>query len=341
MTRLTSLTALSLAVVTILVPMLHVADGIPLLAVSSDPDKIHFLLFPDKTDVNATEELFYQNPATILSSRFRPGVKTVFIIHGFRSNVSSDMPQVVKNAFLNSGLDYNVIVVSWGALSLPTLPTAAAIAALYPNVTMNVPILAQRVADMVLFMQDIGVLKQDDVYMVGHSLGGHTVGLAAQNIYRATGRKLKRVTALDPAGPMFFQSSHVRNIERDDAQFVDVYHTNQGWNGYNKTCGHADFYPNGPGIHQPGCLEGDLLTPETLGRCSHWYAYRFFAASITQTFRSCPCNPIEFLYSKGLCPTKCLFPVNAGFHCPSTARGQYYFRTSQCTFTGCNLMEVY
>ncbi len=64
---------------------------------------------------------------------------------------------------------------------------------------------------------------------------------------------------MDPAGPYFCDDEygHDTYLEKTDARFVDIYHTNQGKLTYGnvgceKTIGHVDFYPNG-GYDQPGC----------------------------------------------------------------------------------------
>jgi hypothetical protein len=44
-----------------------------------------------------------------------------------------------------------------------------------------------------------------------------------------------------------------RRLDSTDANFCDVYHTNQGNNGFSGNMGHADFYPNGGGPKQPSC----------------------------------------------------------------------------------------
>lgn len=50
-----------------------------------------------------------------------------------------------------------------------------------------------------------------------------------------------------------------RRLSKTDANFVDVIHTNGGMLGFPISVGHADFYPNGGGIYQPGCGLSDLI----------------------------------------------------------------------------------
>lgn len=84
--------------------------------------------------------------------------------------------------------------------------------------------------------------------------------------------KFKRVTALDPAKPLFIFAEKNRKISKDSARFVDVIHTDCLKRGILNPAGHADFYVrfyfylrifikvrntntfqvNG-GLEQPGC----------------------------------------------------------------------------------------
>lgn len=55
---------------------------------------------------------------------------------------------------------------------------------------------------------------------------------------------------LDPAYPLFERASPSGRLDRSDATFVDVIHTNAGtlaeWRvGFPFSVGHADFWPNG------------------------------------------------------------------------------------------------
>lgn len=69
--------------------------------------------------------------------------------------------------------------------------------------------------------------------------------------------KIGRITGLDPANPLHRYVSDDLRLDKSDAQFVDVIHTNcggpfgQGFLGLEFPLAHADFYPNS-GKSQPG-----------------------------------------------------------------------------------------
>lgn len=67
-----------------------------------------------------------------------------------------------------------------------------------------------------------------------------------------------RITGLDPAAPLFTNSS-ADAIKQSDGQFVDVIHTCGYSLGEIWPRGHIDFYPNSGRFHQPGCRKDDLL----------------------------------------------------------------------------------
>ena len=84
-------------------------------------------------------------------------------------------------------------------------------------------------------------------HCVGHSLGSHVCAYAGFHTQSEFGWKIDRITGLDPAGLNFEHSDVAVRIDKSDAEFVDIIHTNTGPTGAGITAplGHADFYPNG------------------------------------------------------------------------------------------------
>ena len=91
------------------------------------------------------------------------------------------------------------------------------------------------------------------LFLLGHSLGSHTCAYASNGINNQMGR----ISGLDPAGPFFQGRDLAVRLDKSDAKFVDVIHTNteiaftMGL-GSEDPSGHIDFFVNG-GKHQPGC----------------------------------------------------------------------------------------
>lgn len=65
-------------------------------------------------------------------------------------------------------------------------------------------------------------------------------------------------TGLDPALPLFMSSNLDKKLDKTDALFVDVLHTDALVEGKAERCGHIDFYMNG-GLEQPGCWNGKII----------------------------------------------------------------------------------
>lgn len=65
-----------------------------------------------------------------------------------------------------------------------------------------------------------------------------------------------RITGLDPAGPLYHVLPGVVGASRlseNDAEFVDIIHTDDRIYGLALKSGTVDFYPNGGARFQPGC----------------------------------------------------------------------------------------
>lgn len=62
-----------------------------------------------------------------------------------------------------------------------------------------------------------------------------------------------RISALDPAFPTFYPSIGASALNKKDAKFVDVIHTDAWFYGAPVRTGTADFWPNGGRTLQPGC----------------------------------------------------------------------------------------
>ena len=115
-----------------------------------------------------------------------------------------------------------------------------------------------RAGELIGDLEEVAGAVLEDFHAVGFSLGGQMVGA----IGLATGGRMKRITALDPAGFMFHTVPPEERIDASDAEIVDVIHTSGLSDG---VFGDIDFYPNGGGTaKQPGCEGEDLQLS-----CSH------------------------------------------------------------------------
>ena len=64
--------------------------------------------------------------------------------------------------------------------------------------------------------------------MIGHSLGAHSAAHLGRQYALKTGQKVARISGLEPARPYFYPFDMKDTLTPDDAEFVDVIHTNSG-----------------------------------------------------------------------------------------------------------------
>lgn len=166
-----------------------------------------------------------------------------FIAHGFID--TGDRPWVKKmmNALLDrdeTGVS-SVVVIDWGEGSSP--PYAQAVA--------NIRLVGVISAHVIFMIKEQFTMKHiDNVHILGHSLGSHLAGYAGDTLQKQFGLKVGRITAMDPAEPSFTDVEPVVRLDRNDAKFVDVVHSDilpitQYGLGMPNAIGHVDFYPNG------------------------------------------------------------------------------------------------
>lgn len=176
-------------------------------------------------------------------------------IHDLRGNRENEMNQLVVSSNLKAQ-DANVIVIDYSKLINLDQPL---------NVAATAPIVAEAIYDLVSLLKSKFNLELSLLHLVGYDLGGQIAGLCGQLISANYKEKVAHITALDPIGIIYtLETDADERLSPDDAIFVEVVHTNAGGQGFEGSCGHADYYPNG-GLHQPGCNEED--------ECSHQRAY--------------------------------------------------------------------
>ncbi|XP_017060656.1 inactive pancreatic lipase-related protein 1 [Drosophila ficusphila] len=243
---------------------------------------------------------------------------TVLYLHGYLEDPDVESIHVIAEAYLERK-DTNLIVLDWGELADGNYMFDA-----FPNLKQLGPELAK----VLLKMFDHG-LDIEKFHIVGHSMGGQLAGLLGREIFKRTKgvRKLKRISALDPAFPLFYPGSH---LSANDAEFVDVIHTDAWLYGAPTSTGTADFWPNGGGSLQPGCPKRNYKMLSDNDLSSHRRSWWFWAESVSDRypigFDAVPAKKwSDFKQNKTVetCP-----PVVMGHHCPTTIHGDFYLQTN-------------
>lgn len=193
----------------------------------------------------------------------------------------------------------------------------------YSNSVENLPVTARYLARFLRYLIDMRYPAKH-IHLIGFSLGAEVAGFAGKQL-QEWGIKLTRITALDPALPLFEGNSSNRRLTPSDARFVDVIHTDGGILGNPTAMGHADFYPNGGRPLQPGCAKQEIANNRWLGiiseyqlfialcagkrillsiyflvGCSHQRAWEYFVESVGQP-KSFPAQRCESSESIGAC----------------------------------------
>uniref|UniRef100_A0A8D8Y5R0 Deoxyribonuclease-2-beta n=1 Tax=Cacopsylla melanoneura TaxID=428564 RepID=A0A8D8Y5R0_9HEMI len=212
--------------------------------------------------------------------------KVAFYIHGFRTDDLID-GVTMKNALAEGTDDIDcVLVVDWrdGAnLEHGWIPEhwPLHVAEDYVSVvTDNVPVVANVLAAFVNQYIPLNV----KVHFIGFSLGGQISGMAARTLKNHNIRTIDRISALDPAGPIYeyalgkFTVDTTNTLRPTDATFVDVIHASSVL-GMVKDAGHLDI-----DIEDSDCI---------LPMCLHHKAVDVYVASINKCSQvTCPAGKL-------------------------------------------------
>lgn len=239
---------------------------------------IVYILFTRSNPTNG-QILDISNPSSITNSHFNPRHPTRFLIHGWNNDRNSAFNIMIRDAYLAEG-NFNVIVVDWGA-GANTVNYVSARNRVHPVGVVT----ANFIDTLVVIVR----LDTGDTAVIGYSLGAHAAGITGKHVRN----RINTIHGLDPAGPMFYNRWPDDRLDKDDAYYVEVMHTNGGTLGFMDPIGYSDFYPNG-GQSQPGC------GIDLVGMCAHSRCYEFFAESISTPlgFYSIPCNFSELRRSR-------------------------------------------
>lgn len=172
----------------------------------------------------------------------------VFIIHGYLSSADTNWYKQMTTEYLKKG-DYCVIQVDWSKKAIAAYPLAA-------RYTKSV---AGIVGKLIIDLQLTWNVSVSRIHLVGHSLGAHISGFTGAFVTKYLKAKIGRITGLDPAGPLFTLARLKNRLNKKNAKFVDIIHTDRGKFGYPVNCGHADFYPDNGMAPQPLCVTFNMI----------------------------------------------------------------------------------
>ncbi|XP_034994005.1 inactive pancreatic lipase-related protein 1-like [Zootoca vivipara] len=276
----------------------------PIAKLPWDPKRINtrFLLYT-KQNPNNFQEITAINPETIDYSNFNASKITRFITHGFvdqgEENWLSDM---CKRMFQVE--DVNCICIDWSSGSRCQ----------YTQASNNIRVVGAEVAYFVNVLQSKYGYSPSMVHFIGHSLGAHAAGEMGRRV-----PGVGRITGLDPAQPYFQGTPTEVRLDKSQADFVDIIHTDSAPTipymgfGISQAIGHLDFYPNG-GEYMPGCkknaisqivdIDGIWEGTRDFVACNHLRSYKYYSDSIVSPdgFLGYPCAAYNLFETDGCFP---------------------------------------
>ncbi|XP_035709334.1 pancreatic triacylglycerol lipase isoform X2 [Folsomia candida] len=264
------------------------------------------------------------------------GGQSYWIVHGYMENGNRPWIKEMACEILAQDAKANVFVVDWAEAAKPP----------YTQAVANLELLAVYSARIMRDLQELYSLDYKNVHLIGHSLGAHLAGFIGTWVKDHLNETVGRISGLDPAQPHFQEVPPDGRLGFEDANFVDIIHTDARPMLDGGNVGHADFYPNN-GREQPGCKDGVynaiLLEDGSflygirrfLG-CDHMRAYEYFTESV-RSHRVDSCKFMGFAcsswdqFSSARCNTS-LVPINwMGFNAVKPSEGtmiSYYLVTS-------------
>lgn len=169
---------------------------------------ISFFLYTRDSQDNPTQ-LDLSQPETLKRSNFVLNRPLVVLIHGYTGHRDFAPNRQIRPAYFKND-EFNIISVDYKYLALEPC---------YLFAVKNLPTVANCTAQLLDFLIDNNIFKIESIHVIGFSLGAQTAGMVAN--YLREGRKLKRITGLDPAKPMFIRAGNDGRLDRSDAEFVE------------------------------------------------------------------------------------------------------------------------
>lgn len=226
---------------------------------------VTFHLFTRLSDSTGTHIDLQDFNGDLAGTDFDPALPTYFFIHGWISDHREHLaiPYHILNR--DYGSEANVFLVDYNSVSK----------LFYTHAVGSLSLVGSIVAEAIHKITLANDISIEDITVIGFSLGAHVAGFAGAELKG----ELKTIIGLDPAGPLFDTASTDGKLDRTDAQYVQVIHTNGGLMGHRGSLGHVDFHPNGGGMNQAGC-GSDLF-----GGCAHDRALVYFHESIKSNIK--------------------------------------------------------
>jgi pimeloyl-ACP methyl ester carboxylesterase len=170
------------------------------------------------------------------SNSINRNAETYIVIHGFQNTSNEPWIRSMEAALAQQAPGANILALNWPSDLKATE---------YESAVMRVSPAGEFLAQ---WIRDKG-LDPTRVTLIGHSLGAHVAGATGEAIRNTTGRSIREIVGLDPAGPLFEGGG---GLNRSAATKVIAIHTNPAGFGIRRDVGHVDIHLNPDDTYQPG-----------------------------------------------------------------------------------------
>ncbi|KAM3960591.1 lipase member H [Aphomia sociella] len=249
--------------------------------------------------------------------------KFIIFVPGYKSNINKPTQEQIRETFKNHPNSYLIILDH-----SPYTNDKDGMIKSYERSVRHVYYIGKSLAEMLTGLKTGGISPKN-MHCIGHSLGSQILGQTGEIFINNTGKKISRITALDPAGPCFSNSLIQEQVRSGVAEYVEVYHCNAGGLGSSSVLGDIDFFVNKKGSSQPNCgtpwIPG-IFDSSKAARCNHKTCVNMYTSTVShpEWFIAHKCDKYTD-YKKGGCSRNDV--TMAGFWNPGTATGVYYFST--------------
>lgn len=284
---------------------------------------IYFYDFPN--NITETYAINCAAEAILSDKHVDKNRKFVMFVGGFKSQIKKKTEEQIRQAYKNYPNSYLIIPDH----SVYTNNNAGSKKG-YERSVKYVHYIGKALGNMLVDLSTGGICRKN-IHCVGHSLGAQMLSHTGETFLNLTGKKISKITALDPAGPCFSNSLINEQIRSGVADYVEVYHCNSGGFGTSSILGDVDFIVNKKGETQPQCstpiIPGFLDSPKA-ATCNHRVCIDVWTASIKNStlFPAYRCDSYKSFKSE-----KCSLndKTFAGEGNPGTAKGMFYFSTQK------------
>ncbi|XP_041978264.1 pancreatic triacylglycerol lipase-like [Aricia agestis] len=243
--------------------------------------------------------------------------KLIVFVPGYKSHISRSAAEIVRTAFKDIPNIYLMILDH----SEYTSSKGGRIKS-YERAVLHAYYIGRALGNLLVEFRSKGILPAN-MQLLGHSLGAHMIGYAAETYTDRTGETISRLTGIDPAGPCFSNDFIENQLRKGLADYVEVYHCNAGGLGSTSVLADTDFFINN-GRVQREC--STWLDISDSAKCSHKACLKYWAETVNNPkyYLAWACDSYED-FSGGKCSGNKV--TIGGYSNPGNETGVFYIST--------------